>query len=132
MKTHTFDLRAYLFHGRRTIFSALKAWIFFKKWGEGLVNEGVDIHHGKQVKFLSWQTWDESRLTIFGFLSFLTIFSKVSYFIVPVRANGSAIETIFGQLKNQKGSCAKLCVAESGYRLAMRDTKINVHIQHTR
>ena len=59
-----------------------------------------------QRKFLSWQTWDLLRIMVYGFLGFCENFlsEHPGYAIYPVRLNGSAVETIFSQLKNITGS----------------------------
>eukprot|EP00733_Pompholyxophrys_punicea_P002160 Pompholyxophrys_punicea_v1_NODE_1493_length_686_cov_1.470681.p2 type:complete len:130 gc:universal NODE_1493_length_686_cov_1.470681:158-547(+) len=86
------------------------------------------------TNFLHWITWDELRLTYYGFKGFVQKFFRQhgDYFISPIRINGSSVETLFGQLKNLKGSSAKLCAAEYGYRLAMLETKVSVVGPHTR
>eukprot|EP00733_Pompholyxophrys_punicea_P000835 Pompholyxophrys_punicea_v1_NODE_317_length_2277_cov_3.387663.p2 type:complete len:147 gc:universal NODE_317_length_2277_cov_3.387663:505-65(-) len=103
----------------------------FTDWADNLLALPYDIHYGKQERFLSWQTWDELRLTVLGFEGFYQhFFEKLGgYFIVPLRANGSALETIFGQLKNQKGACSKLSAADYGFRWPC-ERKINLHGQH--
>ena len=55
--------------------------------------------------FLSWQTWDLQRIVYYGFTGFCEDFltSHSGYFIYPSRLNGSAIETIFSQLKYSTG-----------------------------
>ena len=52
-------------------------------------------------KFLPWQTWDLMKIMYYGFKDFTTLFLQThkGYVIYPVRLNGSAIETVFSQLK---------------------------------
>eukprot|EP00733_Pompholyxophrys_punicea_P001526 Pompholyxophrys_punicea_v1_NODE_795_length_1280_cov_4.899756.p1 type:complete len:237 gc:universal NODE_795_length_1280_cov_4.899756:399-1109(+) len=83
---------------------------FFSNWANSLTAEGKNIHDLHQVEFLSWQTWDLLRLMVTGFLSFLADFFQKfpGYYIIPVRLNGSAIETLFSQTKQVKGDCGTL------------------------
>ena len=55
--------------------------------------------------FLSWQTWDLLRVMVYGFQGFCEDFlhRNPGYTIYPVRLNGSAIETLFSQLKYAAG-----------------------------
>lgn len=55
--------------------------------------------------FLSWQAWDLLRLMYHGFIGFCKSFLKrhPDYFICPIRLNGSAVETLFSQLKYVSG-----------------------------
>lgn len=52
--------------------------------------------------FLSWQTWDLLKLMFYGFKSLCEDFQTAhpGYTICPVRLNGSAVETLFSQLKH--------------------------------
>eukprot|EP00733_Pompholyxophrys_punicea_P000252 Pompholyxophrys_punicea_v1_NODE_53_length_4254_cov_18.877590.p1 type:complete len:841 gc:universal NODE_53_length_4254_cov_18.877590:1608-4130(+) len=116
-----------------------RGYSFFVSWAnERLslhpeISNKENINFGKQTGFLHWQTWDELRITYYAFLGFCTQFFSLypKYFISPVRLNGSAVETIFGQLKNLKGSSSKLSAAVYGFSLAMRDTKVYVAGDHT-
>ena len=51
------------------------------------------------------QTWDLTRLMVYGFTEFADDFfgRYPNYYIWPRRINGSALETIFGQLKFSMG-----------------------------
>ena len=54
------------------------------------------------------QTWDLLRIVVHGFLSFCKwFFTSVSpdgrYFVIPLRINGSALESIFSVLKHTSG-----------------------------
>ncbi len=55
--------------------------------------------------FLAWQTWDLLRLMYYGFTGFTSEFLQKhpGYTIYPIRLNGSAIETVFSQLKYATG-----------------------------
>ena len=52
------------------------------------------------------QTWDLMRLLYFGFTGFCTDFTATygpDHYVVPVRINGSAIESLFGRFKFDAG-----------------------------
>ncbi len=55
--------------------------------------------------FLAWQTWDLLRLMCYGFTGFTSEFLQKhpGYTIYPIRLNGSAVETVFSQLKYATG-----------------------------
>ena len=55
--------------------------------------------------FLSWQTWDLLRFMFYGFTGFCEQFLQdhPGYTIYPIRLNGSAVETLFSQLKYASG-----------------------------
>lgn len=90
---------------------------FFLKWwvekkAEGMLRArswyciiclyiGCSITQTTGRKFLSWKRWDLMKLMYWGFKDFITLFLKnhEGYVIYPVRLNGSAIETVFSQLK---------------------------------
>ena len=52
------------------------------------------------------QTWDLMRLLYFGFTGFCADFTATygpDHYVVPVRINGSAIESLFGRFKFDAG-----------------------------
>ncbi len=54
-------------------------------------------------RFLAWQTWDLLRICVCGFQAFCEDFLQrhpAPYFIVPLKWNGSAVETLFSQFKS--------------------------------
>ena len=55
--------------------------------------------------FISHQTWDLLRIMYYGFVGFCTDFFEKhpGYTIYPIRMNGSAVETVFSQLKYATG-----------------------------
>ena len=57
-------------------------------------------------RFISWQTWDLLRITVFGFMEFAKDFlsDHPGYYIYPLKLNGSAVETLFSQFKFETGS----------------------------
>ncbi|XP_065905179.1 uncharacterized protein [Dysidea avara] len=88
------DVDSKVLHSISTGFS------FFEKWHGDLSREG-----GLETldpRFLSWQTFDLLRICVYGFSSFVQTFLEEfpDYFISPVRLSGSAVETLFSQLKH--------------------------------
>ena len=86
------------------------------------------------------QTWDLLRLTVEGFTGlcqdFLTRFP--GYYLVPVRINGSVVESLFSRFKfnagghlsaiNYQGSVAKMIIADATKSTEhYRKDKINIH-----
>jgi hypothetical protein len=86
----------------------------FTDWIDDCKGRGADVHDLHQTVFLAWQTWDLLRLTIEGFLGYAEWFfaAHPGYYIVPVRYNGSAIETLFSQVKQAKGDSSTLTAAK--------------------
>ena len=72
------------------------------------------------------------RLTWYGFLEYCKDFftQHPGYYVAPLRANGSAIETIFSQLKH--GSRGTLTAVSYGPARAQLLTRRNVHGPHVR
>ena len=68
----------------------------------------------------------------YGFIEYCKEFLTLhpGYYIAPLRANGSAIETIFSQLKHS--SRGTLTAVSYGPARAQILTKRNVHGQHVR
>ena len=61
--------------------------------------------------YCSLQTWDLTRLMYYGFTEFCKHFVSIfpGYYIWPLRLNGSALETIFSQLKfNMNGQLSSV------------------------
>ena len=55
----------------------------------------------KSKSFLAWKTWDLLRIMWQGFKLLCTNFTAQNpgYYVSPLRLNGSAVETLFSQLK---------------------------------
>ena len=70
------------------------------------------------------------RLTWYGFLEYSKEFLSLhpGYYVAPLRANGSAVETIFSQLKH--GSRSGLTAVSYGPARAQLLTKRHVHGPH--
>lgn len=82
-----------------------------------------------ESRFLAWQTWDLLRVCMYGFKAFCQDFltEHPGYYIIPVRINGSAIETLFSQFKFSAGS--KL--SSVNYETAVRAFKMKKCIHGT-
>ena len=59
----------------------------------------------QERRFLAWQTWDLLRVCVYGFKKFCEDFltRHPSYYIVPLKWNSSAVETLFSQFKHAAG-----------------------------
>ena len=70
-----------------------------------LIYIGYSFSQTSDRMFLSWQTWDLLRFMHYGFVGFCEEFTKKhpGYTIFPIRLNGSAVETLFSQLKYASG-----------------------------
>ncbi len=80
---------------------------FLEEWISALItNEGYNAADSRQKSFLAWQTWDLQRVLVYGFKELCQeFFTKYgdNFFLSPKRLNGSAIETLFSQLKDRAG-----------------------------
>lgn len=74
---------------------------FFVGWADYAWEQEPNLISTTQKGFLAWQTWDLTRLMYYGFTEFCQSFLQTfpGYYIWPLRSNGSALETIFSQLK---------------------------------
>ncbi len=80
---------------------------YFENWWEAL-SAGNDFKPSDsgERRFISWQTWDLLRISVFGFTEFTKDFlmKNPGYYIYPLKLNGSAVETLFSQFKFETGS----------------------------
>ena len=80
---------------------------FFMGWCDDSVLNNINFSSSETKEFLAWQTWDLTRLTVYGFTDFVHLFFQrhpnASHYIVPVQLNGSTVETLFSQLKYSAG-----------------------------
>eukprot|EP00112_Aurelia_sp_Birch-Aquarium-sp1_P024791 Seg7991.1 transcript_id=Seg7991.1/GoldUCD/mRNA.D3Y31 product="hypothetical protein" protein_id=Seg7991.1/GoldUCD/D3Y31 len=71
---------------------------YFEKWWESL-DQGGDFNptSTEERRFISWQTWDLLRVTVFGFIGLTRNFlmQNQHYYVLPLKINGSAAETLF-------------------------------------
>lgn len=106
----------------------------------------------REKRFLSWQTFDLLRLTVFGFLSFAKKFLEhnPNHYLIPFRINGSAVESWFAQIRQRAGCgavssvnysftaarvvssnatdmCRRKRKKDDGYRFAQLDLKRSKH-----
>ena len=92
---------------REVLESMENGFMFFAGWCDDAILNYVPIESNSQKVFLSWQTWDLMRLTFYGFKDFTDSFFRRhpsdEHYIIPVRLNGSAVETLFSQLKYSAG-----------------------------
>ena len=76
---------------------------FFMGWCDDAILQHINIAACDVTQFLAWQTWDLTRLMVSGFKLFIQDFFRrhpnTDHYIIPVRLNGSAVETLFSQLK---------------------------------
>ena len=100
---------------RRGIFSSALGWMASsRKVHYGLHGNSIKVSHcylqlyagynpldSQSRRFLSWQTWDLLRIMWYGFKEFCCSFTSKhpGYYVTPLRLSGSAIETLFSQLK---------------------------------
>ena len=79
-----------------------------------------------------FHTWDRMRISWYGFHGFCQEFFELhpDHYILPLRANGSAIETVFSQLKHS--SRGTLTAVSYGPAKAQLVTKRAVHGPHVR
>ena len=94
--------------GHRDVIESMEnGFMFFVGWCDDAILNGVPVESNAQKVFLAWQTWDLMRLTFYGFKEFTENFFRrhpsEEHYIIPVRLNGSAVETLFSQLKYSTG-----------------------------
>ena len=79
----------------------------FEDWWERLNASGdFQPQSSAERRFISWQTCDLLRITVYGFTGLVKRFLKdyKDYYIYPLKANGSAAETLFSQFKFETNS----------------------------
>ena len=99
---------------------------FFTNWYDALENPNFHPVSSTERRFLAWQTMDLLRVMVFGFLLFCEDFFRrhPGYYLVPLKWNGSAVETLFSNLKRIAGGkldSTNYATAREAY-LAQRDT----------
>ena len=78
---------------------------FFTDWYRALEPHGLQPSSCQERRFLAWQTWDLLRVCVYGFNAFCQNFLRrhPHYYILPLKWNGSAVETLFSQFKRAAG-----------------------------
>ena len=80
---------------------------FFFEWRADVQARfpNVRLQNSNQKQFLAWQTWELMRVAYFGLKEFLAEFIVMhpNVHVKPKKINGSAIETLFSQLKHISG-----------------------------
>ena len=90
-----------------TMQNMLEGYTFFENWWESLNNAGnFKPNDSEERRFISWQTCDLLRIVIFGFQGLVKSFlvQHPDNYIVPLKVNGSAVETLFSQFKFETNS----------------------------
>lgn len=80
---------------------------YFEDWWESLnAGGGFSPKSTEEKRFISWQTWDLLRISVFGFKGFVNNFlaQNPDYYVYPLKINGSAAETLFSQFKFETNS----------------------------
>ena len=88
--------------------SIAEGYTFFRNWFDTLDSDGRPFNptNSTERRFIAWQTWDLLRVMYYGFTEFCEDFLRRhgnGYYITPLKWNGSAIETVFSQLKSITG-----------------------------
>ncbi len=75
-------------------------YAYFEHWCDEILSN-TDEKSLRIKQFLAWQTWDLLRLCVHGAISLVQDFTTrhPGYFVVLSRVNGSAVESLFSQLK---------------------------------
>ena len=79
-----------------------KGYKYFEDWWDSLNAEGdFRPKSTEEKRFISWQTWDLLRVTVFDFRGFVNQFltQNSDYYVHPLKINGSAAETLFSQFR---------------------------------
>ena len=89
--------------GSPVIHNIDEGYNYFVSWLEEInrKNDNFSVTASKNSPFLAWQTWDLLRICVFGLKSLLIDFKKRNpqHYLVLSRINGSAIESLFSQIK---------------------------------
>ena len=92
----------------------------------GLLSQCVSKH-----QLYLFQTYDLLRVCYFGFMKFCADYLQWNpgYYISPLKINGSAVETLFSQLKFNSGGKLTSLNFETAKRSVM--LKRNIHGHHS-
>lgn len=92
---------------RKVLANIDRGYGYFVNWIDSLIDrQDFSATDSKERRFIAWQTWDLLRFCVYGLKDFCEdFFSRhPTYYIIPVRINGSAIESLFSQFKFSSGS----------------------------
>ena len=109
-----------------------EGFAYFKTWHQTLTDTHDDFKSTapQEKRFIAWQTFDLLRICVYGFKMFCQEFlnDNPGYHIMPLMLNGSAVETLFSQMKfNANG---KLC--STNYSAAKRAVMLKKDIHGPR
>lgn len=84
--------------------SMIDGFRYFCSWYEALEEPECSTTFRRR-NFLSWQTFDILRLMFFGFIDLCDAVWKLKpgSYVVGLKVNGSAVETLFSQIKQRSG-----------------------------
>ena len=107
---------------------------FFVTWMNNLIDEhgeGFRPKSNGKKRFIAWQTYDILRVCYYGFVGlceeFLTNHPE-GYYIAPLKLNGSAVESLFSQIKfNANGKLSSLNYATAKASVML---KKDIHGNH--
>ena len=96
-KRPVFDEGSPVMHNINEGYKYFVSWLEEIKRGDA----NFSITATKESPFLAWQTWDLLRICVFGIMGLLKDFKQrhPDNFLVFSRVNGSAIESVFSQIK---------------------------------
>ena len=86
----------------RTVLNSIQdGYSFFVDWYEALEPYNLQPSSSQERRFLAWQTWDLLRVCVYGFKGLCEDFLRrhPDYYILPLKWNGSAVETLFSRFK---------------------------------
>ena len=97
----------------------------------GVQTDGIELSiclNNVLYVLLAWQTWDLLRIYVFGVKGLVGDFLKrhPGYFLVLSRINGSAVESLFSQIKYS--SAGKL--SSSNYATARKSVMITANVEN--
>lgn len=88
----------------KPIQSIRQGFSFFQRWYTQLEScDDFVPSSPREKRFIAFQTFDMLRMAVYGFISYCELFLQKfpQNYVIPFRANGSAIETVFSQAKER-------------------------------
>ncbi|KAK8750889.1 hypothetical protein OTU49_015043 [Cherax quadricarinatus] len=118
---------------QEAITNTMEGYQWFCDWLNDMnATAALHLKDPRQKEFLSWQTWEGLRLSLYGFRSLCKNFHSrhPDRAIVPLRVNGSAVERVFSQVKNYCGTGKrKLKVSALNYTIGLTTVKFNSQLR---